>query len=323
MAKFSMENPVRATTLGVVNKSKEVKINQARIKEISKEWAESGLRVPDWPKALNLETDDQKKMLDYLVILDSGNFCFWHKKERWAIDYNGRKYQGSTAWGMALKKFFEDNPGKGNLNYFSKITFQDFKEMLQGGKNLLLLRERWEIIKKVSSIILKKYGSFENFLESTDCRISNLVPKIYKELPSFDDISLSGEKKIYFLKRAQILCSEIWGAFGGRGIGGFKDLNYLTCFADYRVPQVLNNFGIMEYSNKLDEKIKNRVLIPHNSRQELEIRSATIWATEYLRDALFEKWRGLHSFQIDWILWNKSQEMKMEKTYHLTKTIFY
>jgi len=319
-----MINPVRISTLHVVKKSREVKINRERIKEIAKKWAKTGLKVPRWPRQYHLITKDKQRMLDYLVVLDSLNFCYWaNGPKRWQIEYNGKKYNGYFGWSLTLKKFFEENPKKANLEYFSKISFRDFKKILQGGKNLLFLKKRWQILKAVSQTILKKYGSSLKFIESAGRKLSVLTPKIVKELPFFNDVSRYQGKKVYFLKRAQILGSEIWGAFSGKGIGYFKDLDYLTCFPDYKIPQALNNFGILEYSKSLERKIKNRDTIPVGSSREVEIRACTVWAVEYLKEELGRLGRKISAVEVDWILWNKTKEMQMKKPYHLTKTIFY
>lgn len=318
-----MENPVLLTTLEVIKKTKEVKINKDKVQEVARQWVATDLKVPDWPKEYHLKTRDEQKMLDYLIILDSVNFCFWNIKGRWAIDYKGHKYNGYYGWSLALKKFFEENPQKGSLEYLSKISFKEFKNILQGGRNLLLLKKRWQIIRAINSTIVEKYNNSKNFIESAGQKLSVLVPKIYKELPYFNDVSVYNGKKVYFLKRAQILCAEIWGAFNGKEIGEFQDLDYLTCFPDYKVPQALNHFGLIEYSQKLDRKIKNRILIPHNSKEEIEIRSATVWGVEYLKEALAKEGTQFRPFEVDWILWNKGREVNMEKSYHLTRTIFY
>ena len=321
-----MENLVRETTLNVIEKAKDVKINREKIRELAEKWAKRKLIIPAWPEKFHLQTNNAKKLLDYLIILDSINFCFWSpdpKKEKWHISYQNKRYDGYFALSLALKKFFEENPQKGSLNYFSRISFQEFKEILQGGKNLQFLKKRWQIAKKVSSVLIKKYKNSLRFIKSANQKLSVLVPKIFKELPFFNDISLYKGKKIYFLKRAQILPIDIWGAFGGKGIGYFKNLDYLTAFADYKVPQILHKLGILEYSPVLMKKIKNRILIPAGSKKEVEIRSATIWAIEYLKKALKNLGKEFYSFQIDWILWNKSQKIKINTPYHLTKTIFY
>lgn len=321
-----MENLVRLTTLKVIKKAKDVKINQEKIRELTKNWLKKGIALPPWPKKFHLQTKNKIAMLDYLIILDSLNFCFWsERKKRWQIDYGRKKYNGYFALSLNLKKFFEENPKKANLNYFAIISFKEFILILQGGKNLLFLKKRWQIVRVVSQKIFKKYGSSEKFVSSAKHKFSILISKIYKELPYFVDIGRYGGKKIYFLKRAQILCSDIWGAFGGKGIGHFEDLDYLTAFADYKVPQILHQLGILEYSPSLEKKIKNKIIIPAGSKQEVEIRSATIWAVEYLTKELNLLGKNFCPFQVDWILWNKSQSLNKLRIppYHLTKTIYY
>ena len=45
-----MENPVRETTLKVVKKAKEVKINQEKIRELAKKWLKEKISALSWPK---------------------------------------------------------------------------------------------------------------------------------------------------------------------------------------------------------------------------------------------------------------------------------
>lgn len=112
-----MSNPVKTTTLKVVESATEVKINHEKIEELAREWSVKQIIIPSWPKEMHLETKDEKTMLDYLVVLDTLNFCFWPsfvkipggriQKERWSIKYNGRKYNGYFALSLALKEYFE------------------------------------------------------------------------------------------------------------------------------------------------------------------------------------------------------------------------
>lgn len=318
-----MNNPVRTTTLEVVKKAKDIRINQEKVKEVAEKWEREEIVVPSWPLDFHLQTKNQREMLDYLILLSSINFCFWSKEKRWQIRYKKKKYNGYFALSLALRKFFEENPEKANLNYFSKISFKEFISILQGGKNLYSLKKRWQIVRAVSSVLIRKYKNSENFIKSATQKLALLVPKIQKELPFLNDAVYYKGRKIYFLKRPQILCSDIWGAFKGKGIGYFKDLDYLTCFPDYKVPQILHHLGILEYSSSLEGKIKNRILIPAFSREEIEIRSGTVWGVEYLKKALEKSGSKFYPFEVDWILWNKSQQLEIKIPYHLTKTIFY
>jgi len=319
---MKMLNPVLPTTLKVIKRARDVKINREKIDELAKRLV-GNLILPDWAENIPFRTKDPKTMLDYLIMLDSLNFCFWSKKEKWHIVYKDKKYDGYFALTLSLKKFFEENPKKANLNYFSKIPFKEFSSILNGEGELLFLKKRWQIARAVSSFLLKRHKDSLKFVLSADQKLSILVPKIFKEIPYFNDVAYYRGQKVYFLKRAQILAGDIWSTFEGREIGYFKDPGYLTALADYKVPQILNFFGILEYSPSLRKKIENKIIIPAGSSQEVEIRSATIWAVEYLKEALFRLGKKFNSFQIDWILWHKSQKMKMKLPYHLTKTIFY
>ena len=327
-------NPARKTTLYVVKNSKDVKINKEKIRQTAKKWTSEKISIPEWPSGMHFRGKNDEQTLTYLILLDALNFCFWTKKsntKRWEIKYKNKKYNGYFALSLALKKFFLKNPDKANFIYLKNISFPEFKKILQGGKNLQFLKKRWQITKKISVYITKKYGSSTNFVLSANHHLSKLIPRIANELYSFKDETKWQGKKICTWKRAQILAIDILGTFNNKGAGHFRDLGYATAFADYKVPQILHTLGIIEYSPRLTRIIANKRLIKAFSREEIEIRAATIWAVEYLQKELKKHGKELYPFQIDWILWNKSQDRpfgklrarKMALPYHLTKTYFY
>jgi hypothetical protein len=61
--------------------------------------------------------------------------------------------------------------------------------------------------------------------------------------------------QVFLYKRAQIFVADLYGAFGGTGLGAFSDISCLTMFADYRVPVVLRCMGVLEYSDQLAAKV--------------------------------------------------------------------
>lgn len=63
-------------------------------------------------------------------------------------------------------------------------------------------------------------------------------------------------KRICFYKRAQILVADFWGIMEARGEGNIRNFDYLTMFADYRVPQALVYLGALRYSDALMEALK-------------------------------------------------------------------
>lgn len=64
-------------------------------------------------------------------------------------------------------------------------------------------------------------------------------------------------KRISFYKRAQILVADFWGVMEARGEGDMINMEWLTMFADYRVPQVLVYFGALRYSEALMQALKS------------------------------------------------------------------
>jgi hypothetical protein len=306
-----MKHLILNSTFYVVKNSKDVKINLKSVEKFVEENKE--IKPPDWDKEIHFCSEDREKVLNYLLLIDCNNFCFW-----------GSKKEGYFDLALSLKNIFENYPQKANLYYFSKISLEEFIKFLPFIKNIHLTKERWLIAKKVASYIVKNYkGEFYNFVKKAKNSAKKLIEKIFKELYSFNDFRIFNNKRIYFLKRAQHLTSNIWGALDGKEIADFYDLDYLTAFADYRLPQILNYYEILEYSEKLRAILKNEKIIKQNSRLETEIRANTVWAVEYLKQKFKERGINIYSFQVDWYLWNLSNKIKFKLPFHRTITYFY
>ena len=303
---------MRKTTLPIINNSNHVKINRDSIEKLAEDWRQKSVQPPLWPKSLHLETKNVKQLLTYLFILDAINFCFWHPSgEKWTITSKGIVYNGYLALALALKDYFEKNPEKADFAYFAKMPFSEFQALLGGGKNLLFLKTRWAIIRAISKYFLKNHsGNPTQLVLSGKQSLAILIPKIASEIPSFNDVRNYYGRRVYFWKRAQLLGLDIYGALDGQGLGFFKDLDHATAFADYKLPQILYAYGILEYNYVLEEILSDNIRIPVGSPAEIEIRSATIWAVEHLSESLKKLGLNFHPFQIDWLLWNQRFSIK-------------
>ena len=88
-----------------------------------------------------------------------------------------------------------------------------------------------------------------------------------------DEHVFEGRRKpIRILKRAQILVADLWACFEGEDYGEFRDIDKITIFADYRVPQILNNLGCLYYSPPLETTIRGKKDIPSGSSWEMQLR---------------------------------------------------
>jgi hypothetical protein len=149
------------------------------------------------------------------------------------------------------------------------------------------------------------------------------VALLAQEFPSFDDRARYGDREVRFFKRAQITVADLWGALGGTGLGAFRDLEALTAFADYKVPQVLRRLGVLVYDTHLARLIDSRNELPPGSPEEVEIRAATIWGVEDMRRALAAGGQTWRAFEVDWALWEAGQHIRDDTPYHRTRTIYY
>lgn len=108
-----------------------------------------------------------------------------------------------------------------------------------------------------------------------------------------------------FLKRAQILIADLWLCFEGKDYGRLEGVEELTIFADYRIPQALNRYGILTYSERLHALIESKTLIPSGSEHEIEIRGSSIWAANCITLEIQRIAPELKvtSVVVDYVLW--------------------
>ena len=99
----------------------------------------------------------------------------------------------------------------------------------------------------------------------------------------------------------------------------FRNIDALTAFADYKIPQVLRELGILEYSTTLAQKVDSRIELAPGSEEEVEIRAGTIIAVEDIRQATSG---NLTAADIDHYLWLAGQRTHA-RPYHRTRTIAY
>jgi len=139
--------------------------------------------------------------------------------------------------------------------------------------------------------------------------------------------------KFFFYKRAQIFVGDVWGAFQGTGLGAFVDLDQLTCFADYRLPQLLRSLGIIKYSSALSNWVDEKKEIESGSGWEHQIRAATVQAVHRMclalnntntNEKMAETTKPILPLQLDWILWERGEaQLAHLGPHHRVRTIYY
>ncbi len=318
--KITIQDPlgILASTKQLMENSRFVSINPDKIPALAERIAQQiNQGTEKLPNLGNMAKDLQFNFINSAV-----NFCFWPEKgkEKWRV---GQSQGGNDSLVACLAKAVKQGKNILQAEYLARLSLSQTAEIFQGEKQtqIPLLEQRRENLNQAGKILLKKYqGEFINLLQASNFDAIKLTKLIYTDFPSFRDIFEMDGQKIYFLKRAQ-LCSLGLLILQKRypRLVKIKNLNLLTAMADYKLPQILRNFGIISYANQLASQVDNGQLIPSGSRQELEIRGATIWGIELIR----QKMPRYSAAQIDHAVWLISQRQTGLKPYHRTRTIYY
>ena len=313
---------VLGTTRAVVDAARDVRIDYDATRALAARLAGQPLDRPPW-RVWPHWWDDSPRTATYVLVLDALNFSFWGEP-RWRVRYGGRTFNGYWALAAALRRASDRGLPLLDADWLSALDNETVAALLEGEGNVPLLQQRADCLREVGLVLRRDFaGSFARAVERCEGRAEALVALLARHFPSFDDRASYAGAEVHFFKRAQILVSDLVGAYDGRGLGAFVDLQWLTAFADYKVPQVLREEGLLVYSPTLAAHVDGRRELPAADPREVEIRAGTIWAVELLRRELAQLGRTLMAFELDWLLWSGAQGRELGHPYHRTRTVFY
>jgi len=86
----------------------------------------------------------------------------------------------------------------------------------------------------------------------------------------------------------------------------------------------LRRLSILRYAQHLADRVDRREPLVAGSREEVEIRTATVWAGELMRQALVSRLPWVTGLQIDYWLWREGRVQGPDvRPYHRTRTVYY
>jgi hypothetical protein len=311
------------TTKDFLPKITDISINKHAINALVKDIADKDLQGSEISLAKNKWS--KGKLIELTFLFNTINFCFWAKKdeEKWTIEDDN--LDGAIALFRTLENELVRNPDLLNPDELADMSLGSLRTILKGNVVIPMLSERLANIRNFGKIVEQKYNnSIKSLLDASGHDAYRLVEILVTDFPCFDDTSTVNALTVAFYKRAQLNSKMIHDVLVSFGEKGLTNLDKLTAFADYKVPQILRAMGILEYSDTLASKVDNMELLEANSFEEVEIRASAIWAVEYLKEALQAKHGSVTSSHVDNMLWNKSQgAAKGKKPYHRTLTPAY
>jgi hypothetical protein len=333
--------PPFSTTQMVMRRAKDVRIADPdvilkRAEELADRWKLfrrrfDGVRDSEDPAFILHDIgSSEEERVQWLFLIDTLNYSFWPNpgEPAWTVEYGGRKWSGY--WGLAasLKRAYEEGFPLTDASFISKISEDDLRYIFRGEGIIPLFQSRVAHLREIGRVLLEQWdGDVVTMIYSAGQSAERLVNLIVTYFPSFRDEVIYGDEKIrvFFWKRAQLYVADIYTMFSGQGLGEFHDIDVLTAFADYKLPQVLRALGILEYSKELANQVDNRIPLQPGDQKEIEIRAATVQAVELLSEAM-ETITGdpVFAVQMDQFIWYLGQDDAFRKNpYHLCRTVFY
>lgn len=324
--KSSTMHEVLESARFVSDHSRFARINRAALRRFAADLLQNEIRLPAWDEKYHY-FDGGEKTVAYLMVLDTLNFCFWPcpGRTKWEISFGPEILNGYYALAAALKSAVQAGRPVTEPDYLSSMTLSDLKNILGGRGDLQLMAERLANLHELGRVLGRDYGGrAASLVEEAGRSAPRLARLLARKLVSFQDTARYGGREVFFYKRAQILVADLYAAFGGEAWGRFEDMDGLTVFADYKLPQILRHLGILRYGTALARKVDHRKPIEAGSPEEVEIRANTLTAVDRIKAHLKDRDKAWKAFQLDWLLWNMGQEPALKpKPYHRTVTIFY
>ncbi|EEQ30074.1 hypothetical protein McanMca71_000401 [Microsporum canis] len=288
--------------------------------------------------------------VDFIFTMDLLNFSFWSDEldasKRFAVDYRGRKWTGYWSLVAVLQRALDEEIPITSPDFWRdevECTDDVLRHVFRSAtdEEIPLLQERIACLREAGTVLYEKYEcSFSQCIAEANGSAAALVNLLAQNFPCFRDETEFCGKKVRFYKRAQILVADIWACFQGQSYGEFHDIDKITMFADYRIPQMLNQLGCLLYSPPLESIIRQRKQIPSGHQREVELRGASIWGVELIRREIQELQRQrnghkaegakplqVNAILIDFLLYDMVKDIEVEGRetipHHRTRSIWY
>lgn len=344
---------VRDTTARVVEMSTHVTIDHDALhKEIHERphlYTKENAPL-DWAQNYHYcNRESPQQTAQYILVLDCLNFCFWpcegyeyaqlagslkHTLTNTPTAFEASNLSRVTeaevsAWLQPPPDFplpTQEQKSDEKLSKRSKLNVENKSNAPDTQCTIPLLTQRTRVLRELGNALLSGFeGKASKMIEAAGGSAAKLVDIVTSSLPAFRDHAIFKGEQVFFYKRAQIFTADVYLAFDGKGLGAFGDISELTCFADYRLPQLMYHLGILKYDKPLQEKVSARQEIIAGSEEELEIRAATVQVVEMMCSEVRKLTRSpLLSLNLDNILWERGEsQLDILPPHHRTMTVYY
>jgi len=260
------------------------------------------MEIPRWDLSpLYPQSDDFEEMCHFYLVFNAINYCYFDQDR---MRFRDGELRGSTLACTRLTEAWEEIREPTFLAHVDETYL--LGELFHAEGPISLVKERTEA--------LRELGRFLN--ENADFTFRKLFQK-YKENAYYVSQALPTLLPTWrdpFCKRGQLFVGMVYGKF--QDLEDLPIEKYsladLTVFADYRVPETLIRMGIIEPTASLKNRLFSREFIKSGSKQELEIRAATIVGADILTEALNkynQTEEPVNILHTDFLLWSTGRKI--------------
>lgn len=341
---------VRESCEWIKERSAHVLIDKVKLAKLADQLAAAtGTALPAWDESgWHFDADAASSgplTAQYVLVLDALNFCFWPSTT--AMEYD--------TLAVALKKQLENDAHAFDADRLKAVTAAEVKAWF-APHDMPEPEERARKLNELGDVLASEFnGQVSELVKRADGSAVKLVRLLIANFPGFRDESVYKGRQVFLYKRAQIFVADLWAAYGKLTVAGsspyaFPDISKLTCFADYRIPQLLRAMGVFKYSSQLSSLVDLKGEVPSGSDMEVEVRGCTVYAVEKLRSMVNERLTSasaaakssgesgaaasgaaggeaplqLTAVEVDWYLWQQGEAQKDAiPPHHRTLTVFY
>ncbi|XP_026177478.1 queuosine 5'-phosphate N-glycosylase/hydrolase isoform X1 [Mastacembelus armatus] len=339
-----MEGPLLPRESGefIAVRSQDVFVDEEGVQEVAEMLFtlrhSDSLSVNGWKMANPLApapASDQD--LNWVFVVDTMNFSFWPDKQgqQCEVTYKGTTYTGYMTLCAAISRAMDEGIPITDPKYFSQTSVEELAHILRSDNEapMPMLQERHQVLTEGGRVLLEHGGSFRSFISQAGKDARKMLELIVEKIPSYRDEAIYEGKRVSFYKRAQILVADSWAIMESRGEGDIINMDWLTMFADYRVPQALAFLGALRYSDTLMQTLMNEEVLCSGDRREVEIRGCSVWCVELIKNHLHKLVQerdghtcNINSAIIDFYLWPYAKQHHKDMAHipiHHTRCIYY
>lgn len=312
----------------VIENLKNIKINTEEINKVS-DW----LAYEEFPSFKGHKTKkNPEEVIRTTLLINTLNFAFtdFDQSVKYEIEREGKIFSDSEAMFTQINETIDAGMNLYEGDVLSSLDVNMLRNIFSGNIEMPMMNERVKILNEVGEKLSSNYqGDWINFVKNGPRKLysngEGLIERLIEEFPRFDDKTvIDSGQEVHFYKLAQLAFWGIHGELSGAGHFVVEDMEKMSAFADYIVPVALEVMNIISYSDNLESKIMNGIVIERDSREEVEIRAVSLYATALLTEEINKKRPSDKQIiipQLDYRLWK--QYHATHRPHHLTITTMY